>query len=72
MTTNSVNVNIPKKDMPFFRKLSKNMGWTFTDAKPEAFDATDCDAYREAMKDVDEGRVYHAESVEQMMAQILG
>ncbi len=25
-----VYVNIPKKDMPFFRKLSKKMGWTYS------------------------------------------
>lgn len=25
-----VYVNIPKKDMPFFRKLLKKMGWTYS------------------------------------------
>ena len=25
-----VYVNIPKNDMPFFRKLSKKMGWTYS------------------------------------------
>lgn len=28
--TNGVYVNIPKSDMPFFRKLSKKMGWSYT------------------------------------------
>ncbi|MBR1575638.1 MAG: hypothetical protein IJ654_04225 [Bacteroidales bacterium] len=27
---NGVYVNIPKNDMPFFRKLSKRMGWTYS------------------------------------------
>ena len=29
MATN-VYVNIPKSDMPFFKKLSRKMGWTYT------------------------------------------
>ena len=28
--TNGVYVSIPKSDMPFFRKLSKKMGWTYS------------------------------------------
>lgn len=28
--TNRVNVSIPQSDMPFFRKLSKKMGWTYS------------------------------------------
>jgi hypothetical protein len=36
------------------------------------FDSTDCDAYREVMEDVAAGRVYQAESVEDMMVNILG
>lgn len=70
MTMSNLTVSIPKRDMPFFRKLSKSMGWKYSDA--EKYDATDCDAYREAMEDVAAGRVYHAESVEDMFAQILG
>ena len=72
MTINSINVSIPKEDMPFFRKLSKKMGWTYSDSETNKYDATDCDAYREAMEDIAEGRVYHAESVDDMFAQILG
>lgn len=64
MTMSYLNVCIPKRDMPFFRKLSKNMGLKYTDT--DKYDATDCDAYREAMEDVAAGRVYHAESVEEM------
>ena len=69
MTMSNINVSIPKRDMPFFRKLSKSMGWAYSD---NALDATNCEAYREAMEDVEAGRVYHAESVEDMFSQILG
>ncbi|MCQ2052241.1 MAG: hypothetical protein MJY74_08590 [Bacteroidaceae bacterium] len=31
-----------------------------------SYDATDCDAYREAMEDVKAGRVYKASSVEEI------
>ena len=36
-----------------------------------SYDATDCDAYREAMEDVKDGRVYKATSVEDMFKQAL-
>ena len=36
-----------------------------------SYDATDCDAYREAMEDVKAGRVYKATSVEDMFNQAL-
>ena len=36
-----------------------------------SYDATDCDAYREAMEDVRSGRVYKASSVEDMFKQVL-
>ena len=36
-----------------------------------SYDATDCDAYREAMEDVKAGRVYKASSVEDMFKQAL-
>lgn len=36
-----------------------------------SYDATDCDAYREAMEDVKAGRVYKTSSVEDMFKQAL-
>ena len=36
-----------------------------------SYDATDCDAYREAMDDVNAGRVFKASSVDDMFNQIL-
>ena len=41
-------------------------------AKQKEFDITKTKGYREAMDDVKNGRVYHAESVDDMFKQILG
>ena len=35
MTMNSVNVHIPNADMPFFRKLSRKMGWQYSSTVDE-------------------------------------
>lgn len=40
--------------------------------KQKEFDITKTKGYREAMDDVKHGRVYHAESVDDMFKQILG
>lgn len=41
-------------------------------AKVKEFDITKTSGYREAMDDVKHGRVYHADSVDDMFKQILG
>ena len=41
-------------------------------AKPKEYDITQTAGYREAMDDVKHGRVYHADSVDDMFKQILG
>lgn len=41
-------------------------------AKPTVYDITKTAGYREAMDDVNNGRVYQAESVDDMFRQILG
>lgn len=42
------------------------------EAKPKEFDITKTAGFREAMDDVENGRVYHADSVDDMFNQILG
>ena len=42
------------------------------DAKPKTYDITTTASYREALDDVKHGRVYHADSVDDMFKQILG
>ena len=66
----SITVNIPKKDIPFFRKLSRKMGWSYSDNEKPAFDATKCDAYEEALKDIEEGRVNTYSSLEDFIAHV--
>ena len=41
-------------------------------ATQKAFDITKTDGYREALEDVKHGRVFHADSVDDMFQQILG
>ena len=42
------------------------------DAKPKEFDITKTTAFREALDDIEHGRVYHADNVDDMFKQILG
>lgn len=42
------------------------------EAKPKELDITKTKAFKEAMDDVKHGRVYHADSVDDMFKQILG
>lgn len=41
-------------------------------ASPKTLDITKTAGYREALEDVKQGRVYHADSVDDMFKQILG
>ena len=43
-----------------------------TAKQPKVYDITKTAGYREAMDDVKHGRVYHADSVDDMFKQILG
>jgi collagenase-like PrtC family protease len=42
------------------------------DTNPKEYDVTKTAVFREAMDDVEHGRVYHADSVDDMFKQILG
>ena len=42
------------------------------DSKTKGSDITETAGYREAMADINHGRVYHADSVDDMFKQILG
>ena len=45
---NSINVIIPNSDMPFFRKLSVRMGWTYSDSQS-------CHEKEEALSSIEQG-----------------
>ncbi len=44
---NSINVIIPNSDMPFFRKLSMRMGWTYSDSRS-------CPEKKEALSSIEQ------------------
>ena len=64
MEASNVQINIPKADLPFLRKIAKGMGWTITSTKKSGVE--------QGLEDIEAGRVYHAASAEDMIAQILG
>lgn len=71
MATYTINVNERTKAGKGLVQYLYSLG-VIQETKKEKFDPVDCEAYREARKDVEEGRVHHADSVEDMMSQILG
>ena len=68
----SFTLSIPKADVNFFKTMAKKMGWTIKRNKAKEFDITETTAFREAKNDVKQGRVHHADSVDDMFKQILG
>ena len=54
------------------KKAIRMLKGVTTVKKTKEFDITKTAGYREAMDDVKHGRVYHAESVDDMFKQILG
>lgn len=65
-------LSIPKADVNFFKTMAKKMGWTIKRNKTKELDITKTAAFREAKDDVMQGRVYHADTVDDMFKQILG
>lgn len=72
MAVYTINVNERTKEGKELIQYLYSLGVIKCKEDSKSFDPIDCDAYREAKKDIEEGRVYHAESVEDMMSQILG
>ena len=60
----NVQINVPKEDLPFLRKIAKGMGWTITSTKKSGVE--------QGLEDIEAGRVYNAANAEDMIAQILG
>ena len=63
----NVQINVPKEDLPFLRKIAKGMGWTITSTT-----STKKSGVEQGLEDIEAGRVYHAANAEDMIAQILG
>ncbi|MCS2891698.1 hypothetical protein NXY11_15975 [Parabacteroides faecis] len=65
-TLKTFEISIPEKYVSAIRKLVKSMGGSVKIRKEKK-----C-GLDEALKDVKAGRIYHAESTEDMMKQIFG
>ncbi len=57
-----ITLEIPSFEVAFLRTLSKKMGWTMKRHRKSGIE--------QALEDVEKGRVYKAESVEDLMAQL--
>ena len=64
MEASNVQINVPKGDLPFLKKMAKGMGWTITSTKKTGVE--------QGLEDIEAGRVYHAANAQEMIAQILG
>ena len=62
MEESSVQIIVPKSDLPFLRKMAKRMGWTITSTKKSGLEL--------GLDDIKAGRVYHASNAEEMMIQM--
>lgn len=64
MEASNVQINVPKRDLPFLRKMARGMGWKITAPKKSGVEL--------GLEDIEAGRTYHAANAEEMMEQILG
>jgi hypothetical protein len=55
-------VEVPSGEFAFFRTLANKMGWTFRKERKSGL--------QQALEDVEAGRVYEAESIEDLMKQL--
>ena len=62
----TLQVTLPLADASFLRRQSRNMGWRVTTVRAPRKRGS----LERAIEDVREGRVYQADSVEDLMAQL--
>lgn len=62
----TVQVTLPLADAAFLRRQSRNMGWQITTIRTPRKKGS----LERAIEDVRAGRVYQADSVEDLMAQL--
>ena len=61
-TIEHISLEVPSMEVSFLRTLSKKMGWVMKRQRKSGI--------QQALEDVEAGRVYEAESVEDLMAQL--
>ena len=64
--TRTVQITLPLADASFLRRQSRNMGWHITTIRMPHTQGS----LERAIEDVRAGRVYEADSVEDLMAQL--
>ena len=64
--TRTVQITLPIEDAPFLRRQSRNMGWLITTVRAPRKKGS----LERAIEDVRAGRVYQADSVADLMAQL--
>ncbi len=65
-TTRTVQITLPVADAAFLRRQSRNMGWQISTVRTPRKSGS----LERAIEDVRAGRVYQADSVEDLMAQL--
>lgn len=65
-TTRTVQITLPVADAAFLRRQSRNMGWQISTVRTPRKSGS----LERAIEDVRSGRVYQADSVEDLMAQL--
>ena len=60
----NVSLTIPDNDISFLRTLAKKMGWTMKRQRKSGVE--------KGLEDIKKGNVFHAESTEDLINQILG
>jgi len=62
LSMEQVYMEVPSTEIAFLRTLAKKMGWAIKRQRKSGI--------QEALEDVEAGRVYEAENVEDLMAQL--
>lgn len=70
MAVYTININERTKAGKGLVQYLRALGVIEEEGKATEYDPTDCEAYREAMKDVAEGRVYCYSSLEELKARL--
>jgi hypothetical protein len=73
-TAVSININMPRGDMAFIRKLGKRMGWTITESnQSDALYDPETKSYlneetMQAIRDVEAGKVERCKDMSELLA----
>lgn len=75
-TATSINVQMPRGDMAFFRQLAKRMGWTVSVAvQPDSLYDSETGEYlneetMQAIRDVEAGHVKKCKDLDELLTEI--